>query len=114
MRVVPSHLIQSCVSPFPELGDLHFGPHSSAFSFQSLAISTRTFRAGNGATTRPGSSSYVRPLSSRPALDLWTPPHCLKKKCTSEALQRRRMRSTQDFSIGRAPWPLSPPTIEIG
>jgi len=38
-------------------------------------------------------------------------PHCLKKKGTRCARQRRRMLTTQSRSMGRACGPLSPPTI---
>jgi hypothetical protein len=58
-----------------------------------------------------GVSFQVRVSRTRPARDLNTPPHCLKKKGTRARAQRSRISRTQAESIGRAPGPDSPPTI---
>ena len=60
---------------------------------------------------RSGMASWVLPFKRRPVFDFWTPPHCLKKKATASFRQILRMFSTHLFSMGRAPSPLSPPTI---
>jgi hypothetical protein len=60
---------------------------------------------------RRGISSQNMPSSSRPALFLRAPPHCLKKKGTSSATHRLRTSRTQSGSTERAPGPDSPPTI---
>ena len=58
-----------------------------------------------------GNWSYVRPSSCRPFTDLRTPPHCLKKNGTAAARHWSRNETTHFCCIGRAPGPLSPPTI---
>ena len=49
--------------------------------------------------------------TSCPQLFFRTPPHCLKKNATRAALHCSRIESTQSSFIGRAPGPLSPPTM---
>ena len=71
----------------------------------------RSLSEGMGRGGRGGISSWVAPSSSRPVRFLRTPPHCLKKNGTPAARHWSRIERTQSGSIGRAPWPLSPPTI---
>src|SRR5579862_44922 len=61
--------------------------------------------------TRFGNSSNVRPSRVLPASFFLTPPHCLKKKGTFARLHCSHIDNTQSSFIGRAPGPLSPPTI---
>ena len=65
-----------------------------------------------GALTRAGYSSYVRPCSNLPAFFFLTPPHCLKKNGTRDAAHWSRIAMTHSSHIGRAPGPLSPPTMD--
>ena len=58
-----------------------------------------------------GNSSYILPWSIRPAHAFLMPPHCLKENGILAARHCLRMDTTHSFSIGRAPGPLSPPTI---
>jgi hypothetical protein len=55
--------------------------------------------------------SQVCPSSWRPPAFGVRPPHCLKKNGTSERLQASRTSRAHFGSMGRAPGPLSPPTI---
>src|ERR1700731_408107 len=51
------------------------------------------------------------PSRRRPPLFGERPPHCLKKKATPAARHWSRISQTHSGRIGRAPGPLSPPTI---
>ncbi len=58
-----------------------------------------------------GISSQVRPSRIRPARFFRTPPHCLKKKGIPASRHCACTLRTHPGRIGRAPKPLSPPTI---
>src|SRR5690606_25826036 len=77
-------------------------------------ISRRRFLSddvGTGRLVRGGNSSQVRPLSTRPLRLFWTPPHCLKKNGTLAARHCFWIETTHSGCMGRAPGPLSPPTM---
>jgi hypothetical protein len=71
----------------------------------------QTLQCDSGVLSWMGIASYVRPSSSRPARALRTPPHCLKKNGPHDSRHCFRMETTQSRFMGRAPAPLSPPTI---
>ncbi len=58
-----------------------------------------------------GNSFHWRPWRVHPASFLLTPPHCLKKNGILCFMQLSLIDVTQFSCIGRAPGPLSPPTI---
>ena len=64
-----------------------------------------------GFLVRSGNSLCVLPCSVRPWTIFRTPPHHLKKNGTLASSPCCRMESTHASCIGRAPGPLSPPTI---
>src|ERR1700688_4271133 len=74
-------------------------------------MATQLARSGIGEATLRGYSSYVRPSSNLPCFAFLTPPHCLKKNENREHLPCSPTEITHPSRIGRAPGPLSPPTI---
>src|SRR5216684_5383660 len=88
---------------------------STAGSFHdlrnSLSMAIRSSLGGWGVFLISGNWSYVLPFNLRPATFFRTPPHCLKKKGTDAFLHCDLTDSTHLRSMGRAPGPLSPPTI---
>src|SRR5436190_19142019 len=77
----------------------------------SLSRAFRSTDVGTCCAASTGYSSYTLPLRIRPAFFFWGPPHCLKKNGTPFSRHWRRIALTHDCRKGRAPKPLSPPTI---
>ena len=87
------------------------GAHRVHAGANSCSRPARLAAPGTGFLGRIGNSSWVRPSRVRPASAFRTPPHCLKKNGILAARHCVRMSRTHDASIGRAPGPLSPPTM---